>query len=106
MSVQLGLAMPQPGETITEGVVIRWIKKEGDMIREKEPVVELETAKAVYEFESPLEGKLVKILVQPNETQQVGKSLAIVECDDANAKKYMMFGVAVPLNIPSPSGGG
>lgn len=102
MSVQLGLAMPQPGETITEGVVMRWIKKEGDMIKEKEPVVELETAKAVYEFESPLEGKLVKILVQPNETQQVGKPLAIVECDDANAKKYMMFGVAVKLdNAPA-----
>ncbi len=99
MSVQLGLAMPQPGETITEGVVIRWIKKEGDMIKEKDPVVELETAKAVYEFESPLEGKLVKILVQPNETQQVGKSLAIVECSDANAQKYMMFGVAVPLDV-------
>lgn len=98
MSVQLGLAMPQPGETITEGVVIRWIKKEGDMIKEKEPVVELETAKAVYDFESPLEGKLVKILVQPNETQQVGKSLAIVECDDEHAKKYLMFGVAVPLD--------
>ncbi len=97
MSVQLGLAMPQPGETITEGVVIRWIKKEGEMIKEKEPVVELETAKAVYEFESPLEGQLVKILVQPNETQQVGKPLAVIECDDANAKKYMMFGVAVPL---------
>lgn len=101
MSVQLGLAMPQPGETITEGVVMRWIKKEGDMIKEKEPVVELETAKAVYEFESPLEGKLVKILVQPNETQQVGKSLAIVECDDEHAKKYLMFGVAVPLDGPT-----
>lgn len=101
MSVQLGLAMPQPGETITEGVVMRWIKKEGDMIKEKEPVVELETAKAVYEFESPLEGKLVKILVQPNETQQVGKSLAIVECSDDNAKKYMMFGVAVKLDGPT-----
>lgn len=97
MSVQLGLAMPQPGETITEGVVIRWIKNEGDLILEKEPVVELETAKAVYEFESPLEGKLIKILVQPNETQQVGKALAVVECSEANAQKYMMFGVAVPL---------
>lgn len=101
MAVQLGLAMPQPGETITEGVVIRWLKNEGDMIKEKDPVVELETAKAVYDFESPLEGKLVKILVQPNETQQVGKALAIVECSDANAQKYMMFGVAVKLdNVP------
>ncbi|PIR19950.1 MAG: hypothetical protein COV45_08200 [Deltaproteobacteria bacterium CG11_big_fil_rev_8_21_14_0_20_47_16] len=102
MSVQLGLAMPQPGETITEGVVMQWLKKEGDMIKEKDPVVELETAKAVYDFESPLEGKLIKILVQPNETQQVGKSLAIIECDDEKAKKYLMFGVAVPLdNAPA-----
>lgn len=98
MSVQLGLAMPQPGETITDGVVIRWLKKEGDIIKEKDPVVELETAKAIYEFESPLAGKLLKILVQENETQQVGKSLAIVECSDVDAKKYLMFGVAVPLD--------
>ncbi len=35
--------MPQPGQTITEGVVVRWIKKVGDVVQEKEPVVELET---------------------------------------------------------------
>lgn len=98
MSTLVGLPMPQPGETITEGVVVRWIKQVGDLIAEKDAVVELETAKAVYEYESPLAGKLIKIITQPGDEQKVGQPLALIECDEAAAKKYLRLGVAVELD--------
>ncbi|MBI4236924.1 MAG: 2-oxo acid dehydrogenase subunit E2 [Deltaproteobacteria bacterium] len=98
MATTVGLPMPQPGETITEGVVVRWIKQVGDLIAEKEPVVELETAKAVYEYESPLAGKIVKIITPVGDEQKVGQPLAWIECDEAAAKKYLRLGVAVELD--------
>lgn len=107
MGVLVGMPMPQPGETITEGVVVRWIKKVGDLVQEKEPVVELETAKAVYEYETPVSGTLVTIITQEGEQQQVGKPLAILECDEKLAKKYFMLGVGVPVDAAgTPLGSG
>ncbi|MBI2342826.1 MAG: 2-oxo acid dehydrogenase subunit E2 [Deltaproteobacteria bacterium] len=90
--------MPQPGETITEGTVVRWIKEVGDTVAEQEPVVELETAKAVYEYGSPIAGTLVKILVDAGGEQQVGEPLAVLECQESAAKKYFRLGVGIPLD--------
>ncbi|MBI4366792.1 MAG: 2-oxo acid dehydrogenase subunit E2 [Deltaproteobacteria bacterium] len=107
MATLVGMPMPQPGETITEGVVVRWIKKIGDMVREKDPIVELETAKAVYDYESPIAGKLVRIITDVGDQQQVGKPLAVLECDDKQAKKYFMLGVGVPVDAAgNPTGSG
>ncbi|MBI2345431.1 MAG: 2-oxo acid dehydrogenase subunit E2 [Deltaproteobacteria bacterium] len=98
MATLVGMPMPQPGETITEGVVVKWLKKVGDVATEKEPVVELETAKAVFEYETPVGGKFVKIVTNEGEAQQVGQPLAILECDDKQAKRYFMLGVGVPVD--------
>lgn len=98
MTTLLGLPMPQPGETITEGLVVRWIKNVGDVVAEKEPVVELETAKAVYEYESPIAGKLTKIVTPAGVEQRVGQPLALLECDDAAAKKYLRLGIGLPTD--------
>lgn len=98
MGTLVGLPMPQPGETITEGVVVKWMKDIGQDIAEMEPVVELETAKAVYEYESPLAGTLTKILTGPGEEQSVGQPLAIMECDESAAKKYLRLGVCIELD--------
>lgn len=98
MATVIGLPMPQPGETITEGTVVRWIKAVGDTVAEKEAIVELETAKAVYEYESPIAGTVVKILTDAGQEQQVGKPLALLECDEAAAKKYLRLGVAVAVD--------
>lgn len=98
MSILIGLPMPQPGETITEGLVVRWIAAVGATVAEKEAVVELETAKAVYDYESPIGGTLVRILTAAGESQQVGQPLALFECEDAAAKKYLRLGVAVAVD--------
>jgi pyruvate dehydrogenase E2 component (dihydrolipoamide acetyltransferase) len=56
------IIMPQGGQDITEGYVVRWFKKEGDPIRRGEVICEVETEKAVFEVESPSDGVLLKIV--------------------------------------------
>jgi 2-oxoisovalerate dehydrogenase E2 component (dihydrolipoyl transacylase) len=70
------LTMPNVGEGVTEGTVTRWLKAEGDDVALDEPVVEVETDKAVVEIPSPFEGKLTQILVQEGEVVPIGAPLA------------------------------
>jgi pyruvate dehydrogenase E2 component (dihydrolipoamide acetyltransferase) len=56
------IIMPQGGQDITEGVVVRWIKTEGEPVRQGEVICEVETEKAVFEVVSPVDGVLLKIV--------------------------------------------
>lgn len=87
------LTMPQPGETITEGNIIRWIVPEGSPVKESQPIVELETEKAVFEYESPYEGKLVEITAKEGETVPVGNPIAVFEVSSEKAAVYFMLGI-------------
>lgn len=70
------LTMPNVGEGVTEGTVTRWLKSEGDHVALDEPVVEVETDKAVVEIPSPYEGTLDKILVPEGGVVPIGEPLA------------------------------
>ena len=48
--------IPSLGESITEGVIVRWMKKDGDSVATDEPLLELETDKASVEIPSPVDG--------------------------------------------------
>ena len=72
------LTMPQMGYDMQEGTVVRWLKAEGSNVEIGEPVAEIETDKAVVEFESYAEGVLHKILVNEGTTVPVGEVIAIV----------------------------
>ena len=72
------LTMPQMGYDMQEGTVVRWLKAEGSNVEIGEPVAEIETDKAVVEFESYAEGVLQKILVNEGTTVPVGEVIAIV----------------------------
>src|SRR5439155_21804527 len=72
------ITMPQLSDTMTEGTVVKWHKKEGDKVREGEKIADVETDKAVMEMESFESGTLAKILVKEGEKVQVGAPLAIV----------------------------
>ena len=56
------IAMPQFGESVTEGVVARWLKAEGDHVERDEPLLEIITDKVNAEMPSPVAGTLVKIV--------------------------------------------
>jgi 2-oxoglutarate decarboxylase len=64
------------GESVTEGTVLEWHKREGEFVQEGETVVEVSTDKVDAEVPAPASGTISKILAQPDETVQVGQALA------------------------------
>jgi len=76
------IKMPQLGESVTEGTVDKWLKKEGDYVRRDEPLVEVVTDKVNAEIPSPFEGKLVRITVVEGATVAIGTEIAQIEVQD------------------------
>lgn len=80
------IKMPQLGESVTEGTVERWLKREGDYVKRDEPLVEVVTDKVNAEIPSPFEGRLVKISVVEGTTIPVGVEIAVIEVEGAGAE--------------------
>jgi pyruvate dehydrogenase E2 component (dihydrolipoamide acetyltransferase) len=72
------VTLPALGESVTEGTVTRWLKKVGDTVAVDEPLVEISTDKVDTEIPSPVAGVVQEILVQEDETVEVGAVLARV----------------------------
>jgi len=81
----MDVIMPQLGETVEEGTVAAWRKKEGDKVAIDEVLVEIETDKVATEVPSLVAGTVRKILVATGETVKVGTTLAIIDSGDATA---------------------
>lgn len=71
--------LPQVGESVTEGVVTKWLKQPGDVVARYDPLVEVETDKVTMEVPSPIAGKFVKALVKEGDTVPMGAPLCEVE---------------------------
>jgi pyruvate dehydrogenase E2 component (dihydrolipoamide acetyltransferase) len=69
---------PDVGEGITEGEVVRWLVKEGEMVRADQPIVEVETDKAVVEIPAPNAGMILRLAVGEGEKIQVGDVLIVI----------------------------
>ncbi|MBE1535117.1 2-oxoglutarate dehydrogenase, E2 component, dihydrolipoamide succinyltransferase [Actinomadura algeriensis] len=74
----VSVTMPQLGESVTEGTVTRWLKKEGERVETDEPLLEVSTDKVDTEIPSPASGILTSITVAEDETVEVGAELAII----------------------------
>ncbi|MDY6055534.1 2-oxoglutarate dehydrogenase, E2 component, dihydrolipoamide succinyltransferase [Micrococcus sp.] len=72
------VTLPVLGESVTEGTVSRWLKEVGDDVEADEPLLEVSTDKVDTEIPSPVSGKLLEILVNEDETAEVGAVLARV----------------------------
>jgi 2-oxoglutarate dehydrogenase E2 component (dihydrolipoamide succinyltransferase) len=72
------IKMPQLGETVTEGTIIKWLKAVGDAVATDEPLFEVSTDKVDSEVPSPETGFLEKILVPEGETVDVGTRIAVI----------------------------
>ena len=72
------VTMPALGESVTEGTVTRWLKGVGDSIEVDEPLLEVSTDKVDTEIPSPVAGVLEEILVEEDETVEVGADLAVI----------------------------
>ncbi|MEV0890120.1 2-oxoglutarate dehydrogenase, E2 component, dihydrolipoamide succinyltransferase [Promicromonospora sp. MEB111] len=70
--------LPALGESVTEGTVTRWLKAVGDEVAVDEPLLEVSTDKVDTEIPSPIAGVLEQILVQEDDTVEVGATLAVI----------------------------
>jgi 2-oxoglutarate dehydrogenase E2 component (dihydrolipoamide succinyltransferase) len=72
------VTMPQLGETVTEGTILRWLKQPGESVAADEVLLEISTDKVDTEIPSPAAGVVQEILVPEGETVEVGTDLAII----------------------------
>ena len=77
----IDIVMPKMGESITEGTIIEWRKKIGDIVEMDEILLEIGTDKVDSEIPSPTAGTIVEILAKPNDIMEVGTVIAKVETD-------------------------
>jgi pyruvate dehydrogenase E2 component (dihydrolipoamide acetyltransferase) len=83
--MSVSVSMPQLGESVTEGTVTRWLKKEGERVEVDEPLLEVSTDKVDTEIPSPASGILRGIAVDEDETVEVGAQLAVIEEEGADS---------------------
>ncbi len=101
--------MPQAGQTMTEGKIVRWFFKEGEKVRRGEPVLEIETDKANMDVEAPADGTLHKIFFAAGEIVPVLVPLAVIgapgEAVDLSAfKAAPAKAAAAPAGRPVEAG--
>jgi 2-oxoglutarate dehydrogenase E2 component (dihydrolipoamide succinyltransferase) len=94
-NVTVELKVPSVGESVTEVEIAEWLKQEGDLVRQDESVVVLETDKATVEVPSPVTGRLAKALRSKGDRVQVGDVLGHVEAGASAA--------AQPTEVKQPA---
>jgi pyruvate dehydrogenase E2 component (dihydrolipoamide acetyltransferase) len=92
--MSVSVSMPQLGESVTEGTVTRWLKREGERVEADEPLLEVSTDKVDTEIPSPVSGVLRGITVAEDETVAVGAELAVI--DEEGAESGEPAGGAAP----------
>ncbi|MFP4368715.1 MAG: 2-oxo acid dehydrogenase subunit E2 [Candidatus Kapaibacterium sp.] len=83
--MRIDVVMPKMGESLQEGTITKWLKKEGDQIERDEMILEISTDKVDTEVPAPQSGVLVKILAEENQTVEVGNKIAEIETDADSA---------------------
>jgi 2-oxoglutarate dehydrogenase E2 component (dihydrolipoamide succinyltransferase) len=96
----IDVTMPQMGESVVEGTIAKWLVKEGDVVTEDQPLVEISTDKVDTEIPSPGAGRIAKIVAAEGETIPVGGTIAVIE--PAGAEATAKLKVVAPKASPKP----
>tara|TARA_Y100000814_G_scaffold112018_1_gene79339 strand:- start:353 stop:1639 length:1287 start_codon:yes stop_codon:yes gene_type:complete len=91
------LRMPQMGYDMEEGTVVKWLVQEGETVKRNEPIAEIETDKAVVEFETETEGTILKILASEGSVIPVGQTIVVVGSEGEE------FTITEPLQVTEDS---
>jgi pyruvate dehydrogenase E2 component (dihydrolipoamide acetyltransferase) len=91
--------LPDIGEGVVEGEVVRWLVKEGDIVREDQPLVEIMTDKATVEIPAPHAGRVSKRHYGEGQICPVGKVLITIESDDAAPKPNPNSPTTTPSSV-------
>jgi len=98
---KVAVEIPKIGLVMETARVMRWLKAVDDTVALGEPLVEIETEKAIVEIEASVSGRLVEILAQPEEEVKVGAAIAWV--DDGAPEDKAAEPVATPMEGPRAS---
>jgi 2-oxoglutarate dehydrogenase E2 component (dihydrolipoamide succinyltransferase) len=82
---KVDVVMPQLGESLTEGTIVKWHKKLGDKVKKDETLLEISTDKVDSEIPSPVSGIVVKLLFEEQKTIAVRTVIAEIETDESAA---------------------
>src|SRR5277367_2898069 len=101
----IDVTMPQMGESVVEGTIAKWLVKEGDVVTEDQPLVEISTDKVDTEIPSPGAGRIAKIVAAEGQTIPVGGTIAVIEpagAAEAPAKLKVVALKAAPKPETAP----
>ncbi|MCX7993454.1 MAG: 2-oxo acid dehydrogenase subunit E2, partial [Fimbriimonadales bacterium] len=105
----VAVIMPELGESIVEGTIVRWLKQEGESVKEDEPIVEIMTDKVNTELPAPASGVLQQILAGEGATVHVGQELALIASESEvrsvgvpPTSEARPAGEAKPVSAPPP----
>ena len=97
------VSLPALGESVTEGTVTRWLKNVGDRVEVDEPLLEVSTDKVDTEIPSPVAGVIEAILVQEDETVEVGTALVTIGDGSGAAAAPAAPEAAAPVTEAAPA---
>ena len=104
------VVMPQMGESLSEGTIVKWLKQPGDAVGHDEPLFELSTDKVDTDVPAPAAGVLTTILAKEGETVAVGTAVAMIRTAGASAAAVAVAppspAESVAVEAPAPESGG
>src|SRR5437879_11695583 len=93
--------LPDIGEGVHEGEVVKWFVKEGDPIRENDPVVEVMTDKVTVQIPSPVTGRVLQLRAKEGEVEKAGATLVVVG-DAGESASLAAARAGPPASVTSP----
>src|SRR5579863_9149207 len=103
IEMAIDVTMPQMGESVVEGTIAKWLVKEGDLVVEDQPLVEISTDKVDTEIPSPGAGRIAKIVAAEGQTLAVGATLAVIEPAGAEAPAKLKVVAPKAAAKPEPA---
>src|SRR5437867_7769283 len=101
MTITFG--MPSLGHTMEKGIIIEWLKHEGDPIAKGEPLVVIETDKVITEVESPADGVVLRIVVPSEEERPIGALLAVLGAQGEQVSEAELQQLLGPVAVKIPA---
>ncbi|WP_345674609.1 biotin/lipoyl-containing protein, partial [Yinghuangia aomiensis] len=98
----VSVTLPALGESVQEGIITRWLKREGERVEMDEPLLEVSTDKVDTEIPAPASGILVSIKAAEDDTVEVGAELAIID-DGTGAAPAAEAPAAAAAAAPAPA---
>jgi multifunctional 2-oxoglutarate metabolism enzyme len=97
----IDIVTPTGGESVTEGTILEWSVKVGDLVKDGDTVVEISTDKVDMELPAPASGRITEILAEEGDTVTVGQVIARMTAEDAAAAPPAEPAAAAPQGAPS-----